>query len=170
MSDIDYFANSDEDPDEREEKANPMKQLRDTLKARDKELKALKTELEEAKTFRGQVEQEKRIQSLTGGFEKFGLTSKHAELFHKVDPEAEADEAAIRKFAEEYSLPIKESSEEDSVDQPVGSAPFTPASGGSSDETGYITREQLDQMYKVNPQKAIQVLQSGKVKWNNPDV
>lgn len=172
MSDMFTFDDiDDDDAEEREEKeSNPVKQLRTALKAAQKQAKESKKELEELRSFKETYEQEQRVSNSSKVFEKFGLTQKHAELFLKVNPEAEVSDDAVKVFAEEYSLPLQ------APEEPAGgesaqpeTAPFVPADVGTTGGAGFVNREQLDAMYKKDPKRAISLLKSGRVRWNNDD-
>lgn len=169
MSDIQDLLDSYDEEEEQDappqDRSNPVRSLREALKAKEKEARNLAKELKELQAFKAQYDTEQKIRSLAETFTQVGLTEKHAELFYKLNPEAEATVESVSTFAKDYQLPLKLENETPSADN----TPFVPASGGSSDETGYISRDQLDQMYAENPRKAIEILQSGKVKWNNPD-
>jgi len=164
---LDSYEEEDEQDTSTQERSNPVRSLREALKAKEKEARNLAKELKELQSFKAEYDQKEKIRSLAETFTQVGLTDKHAELFYKLNPEAEATVESVSAFAKDYQLPLK--LEENETPAPTDNRPFIPASGGSSDETGYVTREQLDQMYAENPRKAIEVLQSGKVKWNNPD-
>lgn len=169
MSDYQDILDTYEDEDEQEaptqDRSNPVRSLREALKAKEKEARNLAKELKELQTFKAEYDQKEKIRSLAETFTQVGLTDKHAELFYRLNPEAEATVESVSAFAKDYQLPLKLEENE----TPSDNTPFIPASGGSADETGYVSREQLDQMYAENPRKAIEILQSGKVKWNNPD-
>jgi hypothetical protein len=176
MPDDMTFSFDDEEVEEEQERKNPVRELRNTLKARDKELKEYKKELEELRSFKEQYETEKRIVESTKSFEQYGLSAKHAELFHKVTPDAEVTPEAIKMFAEEYALPFTSPSNDEGgegalpapVSNPSPAQPFAPADTGTSAD-GYINRQQLDALYKENPAQALKYLRSGRVRWNNPD-
>ena len=172
MSDYDDIIDSyeeDEEDTSQQERKNPVRSLREALKAKEKEARNLAKELKELQVFKAEYDQKEKIRSLAETFTQVGLTDKHAELFYKLNPEAEATVESVSAFANDYQLPLKLENSENETPS-ADNKPFIPASGGSADETGYVSREQLDQMYAENPRKAIEVLQSGKVKWNNPDV
>lgn len=166
MSDNPFAFDEDEVEETERKESNPVKQLRDALKAAQKEAKESKKELEELRAFKSDYERRERAQSATQAFSKLGLNEKHAELFVKLNPEAELTEEAVKTFATEYGLPVTEQATTDETTPEE--APFAPADVGSSGE-GYISRQQLDEMYKSNPQRAIGMLRSGRVRWNNPD-
>ena len=172
MSDMFTFDDIDnDDEEERESKeSNPVKQLRTALKAAQKQAKESKKELEELRSFKETYEHEQRVSNSSKVFEKFGLTQKHAELFLKVNPEAEVNDDSVKTFAEEYALPFKapEGAETGEAPEP-DTAPFVPADVGTTGGAGLVTREQLDAMYKTDPQRAISILKSGRVRWNNDD-
>jgi hypothetical protein len=174
MTDDSTFSFDDETiEEEQEQRPNPVRELRKTLKARDKELKEYKAELEELRAFRTQYEAEKKVADSTASFEKYGLSPKHVELYFKMNPDAEVTPEAIKGFAEDYALPYREPEGEPGdqsgpVSRPSDTKPFAPADTGTSSD-GWINRDQLDSMYKENPQRALQYLRAGRVRWNNPD-
>ena len=173
MSDMSFSFDDDQTDDDEEtsgkQKDNPVKQLRDALKAAQRENKELKKQIAPLQEFKTQYETEQKVAGASKSFEKYGLTQKHAELFLKLNPETEVSDEVIKGFAAEYSLPLKAQESDDGSTETGTSAPFVPADAGTDAEGGFITRNQLDEMYKSNPQKAISVLRSGRVKWNNPD-
>lgn len=175
MSDMSFSFDDDEDVEVEEtggkQKDNPMKQLRDALKAAQRELKEAKKELAPLREFKTTFETEQKVAGAAKSFEKFGLTPKHAELFLKLNPETEVSDDIIKNFATEYSLPLKSSDDnEESLEAGLPSnTPFVPADAGVDAEGGFMNRDQLDALYKTNPQKALQVLKSGRVRWNNQD-
>jgi hypothetical protein len=149
-----------------EEKVNPVRQLRDTLKARERENKTLQKELEDLRKFREEVEYTNRVAKMSDTFGKFGLTEKHVELYTKLNPEGDGSPEAVVAFAKEYGLPITVDDDEDQV--VTSGSPFAPVDGvGTGPDSGYITRAQLEELYASNPAKAIKVLQAGRVRWNN---
>ena len=162
MSDFDLDFDSPEEPEAQQEKQNPVRQLRETLKQRDKEAKQLQKELEELRKFREEVEYTNRVTKMSEHFTKLGLTDKHVELYTKLNPEGAGSPEEIVAFAREYGLPVQV---DESQDQAVGS-PFAPVDGGEP-TGGFVTRAELEALYAENPAKAIKVLQSGRVKWNN---
>lgn len=170
MSDMYSFDDDNGEETQDRKDSNPVKQLREALKAREKELKDYKKELEELRTFRTEYEQREKVATSAKAFEKFGLTQKHAELYLKVNPEAEVSDISIQEFAKEYALPFQAPQEGDESGPPqVREQPFVPADIGSTGDSGFLSREQLDAMYKTNPQRAIAALKSGRVRWNNED-
>lgn len=169
MSDMYSFDDDVEETPQGDKGSNPVKQLRDALKAAQKEAKESKKELEELRAFRTEYENEQKISTSAKSFEKFGLTQKHAELFHKVNPDGDVTDDAIKAFAEEYALPFKAPEPVDGDEPQSRDIPFEPADVGSTGDAGFVNREQLDAMYKSNPQRAIQLLKSGRVRWNNDD-
>lgn len=170
MSEYDAFDEIEEESPQGNQGSNPVKQLRDALKAKDKESKAMLKELEELRAFRGKYESDQKVAKAAETFTKYGLTEKHAELFYKLNPElTDFSDQAVLAFAEEWALPIKQSEGEEGDPTPgAEEEPFVPVEGGSP-QTGYMSRADLEVLYKQNPRKALATLQSGKVKWNNPD-
>lgn len=148
-----------------QETSNPVRQLREKLKATEKENKSFLKELEELRAIKTEFEYQTKVSSFAEPFTKLGLSDKHVELYLKLNPDADADESAIREFAKEYGLPVSGDTGGDT--DTSSTEPFRPAEGGDSIESGRITRAQLEDMYRENPAKAIKMLRTGRVVWNN---
>jgi len=148
-----------EEPQRKE--ANPVKQLRDALKAKDKERKELLTELEELRSFKQEMAHRESVANAAKVFSAVGLSEKQAELFIKLNPEAEVNPETVREFAESYGLPVSEKEASQDV-------PFKPVEGGVPAD-GKLSRDDLSALYRENPAAALKALQDGRVRWNNQD-
>jgi len=165
MDDLDQLISEIEGEEPQRKETNPVKQLRDTLKARDKERKELLAELEELRSFKAEAAHRESVSNAAKVFTAVGLSDKQAELYVKLNPEADVTPEAVREFATAYGLPV--STEEG--EQPSHEAPFRPAEGGVPAD-GKMNRDDLNRLYKENPAAAIKALEQGRVRWNNPDV
>lgn len=136
MTELDPFASlDDEENDEgNEQNQTPdnksFQDLRKAFREAKKAHKTLLTEAEELRTFKAQVETEKRDGAITAAFTQVGLNPKHAALFTKVNPDVEVTPEIVQAFANEYEL-VTQTGE--TVDAPeVKAGGFTPVVAGAS--------------------------------------
>ena len=119
-------------------------ELRKAYKARDRQVKALEKELEPLREFKTTVVAEQRSAQMETVFKEVGLSPKHAELFNKVEPEAEVTAEAVKAFAAQYDL-ITPNGEavEAPAQKPAG---FSPVTTGSAPAVGQLTHSDIKEM------------------------
>lgn len=141
--DLDDYPGGDESDSGAESK--DFVTLRKYARKQEREAKALAAEIETLRAFKAEVEQAKRAETLVSTFKEVGLSEKHAELFAKVNPEAEITADAVKAFANEYSLPTVETQEvPDAPDvQPNG---FTPVVTGHGPAIEQVSIDDIDKL------------------------
>ena len=155
-------AQDDGDEDNSSQDSNPMKELRDHTKALERERKTLTKELDELRAWKADREHADRSKSVTGVFSDLGLGEKQAELYMKLNPEAESVEPGdARAFAEEYGWAVT-SSDEESADTSAGFSP-SQASSGIPAKGQRLSSEDFWKLVKENQAEALKMARDGRV-------
>lgn len=169
MSDDDPFDTDDPVEPKDEEATSVVRSQRAHIKQLEKELKTLRKdtqEVEELRQFKAQYEQTQKATQARTVFTEVGLPDKLADLFVKVNAEADPTPEAVRAFAEDYGLAPQQSA--DPAPAAPAVQPFTPTVGGTP-PSGLISRDEFDAMMRDPSQRprALQLAQQGRVQLRN---
>lgn len=166
MDELEDILDDEEDnsEDERQAPANrAFAEQRNAIKKLERELKKAQSRIEQLTPYEEQV----KMQGVKEAFSKVGLSEKHAVLFRKTVGEVEITEDAVRSFAEEYELPIKnaEPPQETEVEQPPAPVFPPPVQGaGPGAPEGIFTPEQAAELFASDPERYARMRQSGQLK------
>jgi hypothetical protein len=152
LADFDSEDSDTEDSAEAKGKrdSDVVKQLRDWGKRKEQEATTLAKEVKELRTFKSQVEEERRTTALTAA----GLNARQATAFLKM-----YDSATPETIAEFKTEVLGQTD----VDTPTSFAPSSPAVEDRSFGAKSMTKEEFKALVKVDEDKAMQLLRAGKV-------
>lgn len=147
-------------PDDSGEEPPAIKEIRDALKRKEKEVKDRDKEIAELRSFKEDQERAQRSVAVGKAFEEAGLKSKWAPLFLKERPDAEPTAEAISKFAEDFDLsPSQPESLTQSGPGVTVSTPFVPTVVGEPPGGQRITRSELNKLqFSGDPTKRAQAM------------
>ena len=128
--------------------------LRRFANKRDREAKQYETELSSLREFKEGVEKEKRASVIEATFKEVGLNPKHADLFSKLNADAEVTVDIVKNFASEYELPTIAGQSVPPVDAPP--AGFNPVTSGSPAPLAKLTMEDINKMLASGDTAAVQ--------------
>jgi hypothetical protein len=119
-------------------------------------------EVEELRAFKTQADAERRENAIADVFKEAGVSPRAAKLWASLNPDAEATPEAVKAFAQEYSI----------GPEPEPNRGFTPTviESGQPPAAKTFTRKELEDIARINPQRARALAESGRVRWNNPDI
>lgn len=152
-----------------------MRRLRDAYDAQRKRLSEMEAEAEQ----RIKDAEAKGAQAATRRFQAEKLFGdlgypRFADLWLDKNPEAELSDDTAKEFlkglgieAQAVKAPV--------VTPPAGPPPevakamgaFVAPTGEQASDAGWVDREQLDELYRTNPRAALELLNSGRVRWKN---
>ena len=91
------------------------------------------------------------------------MSPRAAKLWATLNPDAEVTPEAVKSFAQEYSI----------GPEPEPNRGFTPtviAGERTIPAAKTYTRAEMEEIARVNPARARALADSGRVKWNNPQI
>jgi hypothetical protein len=157
MTEAEGFGMSEEDQEPSNETLEQMRRQIDDLS---RELKRERKEGESLRTFKSAWEQEQRETKARTAFKDAGLHERWADLYMKVNTEAEVTPEAIQSFAAEYSLtpaPAPEAPEvpTGSPEQAFRQAFVQPTVQGVPPGQPKISLKEWEEQFKANPDRAL---------------
>ena len=163
MPDLDLLDDDEDQEDTQEQQSNASA----AEKRLDREKAKLKKELEELRTWKQEREAADKARTVKEVFTEVGLNQKWADFYRgeETSPEAVRAWALANDF-----LQIEEDAEPEApAAAPTGYTP-TVIQGGEPPAGKMYTRKEMEDIARVNPQRARALADSGKVAWNNPQV
>lgn len=161
-------------------------QLRGYAKKLERERNALRKELEPLRELKVQVDTEKKVAAVSEVFKASGLDVKHAKLWTKLNPDAEATADAIAEFAEEYGLPkatdvVEDKGTGDTADAGIqsgtvltisdppeksgSSSGLAPTQGSTAPGAHVITDiDEAEKLLLSNPNEYVRLREAGRIK------
>jgi len=160
--DIDELLDDDEDETEPEQKPRDNAAF---AKMR-KDLKAAEKRASEAEAKATELESRSRHQEVAGALAALGLKQKWAKFF---PADTEVTPEAIRSWAVSEEFLAAEGNEEPAPEETKGFTP-TVISDGITPAARQFTRQEFEAGMRENPVKWQALAETGRVKWNNPQV
>lgn len=161
MSDEDALLEQEEE--EVEVETSTIREIRQHAKRLEKDLAKARKELEELRAYRAAAEAERRAAQVKAAFQSVGLNERWADLYVKVHPDAEPTPESVRAFAEEYSLPIPATKQEEQQQPtpPAATEPFAPTATPAATPTGRapMTWREFAEMHRQDPARAVREAQ-----------
>jgi len=121
-----------------------------------------------------------RVLQATTTFKEAKLNPKHADLFLKTNPEAEATAESVAAFAEEYGLTVAQEAAapaEEPATPPanaglagLGGAAGSEAGGSTPAAQPKMSSEDFSKLLETNPQEAAQAYVEGRAPRNSDNV
>jgi len=156
------------DDDEEQEDTQEQQSNASAAQTRiDREKAKLKKRAEEAEAKVAEFEAKEKARSVKEVFAEVGLNQKWSDFYRgeETSPEAVRAWALANDF-----LQIEEDAEPEApAAAPTGYTP-TVIQGGEPPAGKMYTRKEMEDIARVNPQRARALADSGKVAWNNPQV
>ena len=127
-----------------------IKQLREAFENEKRSKRKLEKELEELRTFRVQVESDRKVSTLTGA----GLSERQASAFLKMYEDVTPENVQSFK-ADILGVTTSEGERTDSA--------FAPTQVQSEPDSGKISKQDFEHIMRSNPAKGWEILNSGRV-------
>lgn len=165
MPDDDDLFDTDDQPEGKDESSSVVRSQRAHIKQLEKDLKAARKaseEVEDLRTFKAQYEQQQKATQARSVFTEAGLPDKLADLFVKVNADAEPTPEAVREFAEAYGLTPPQPADQAPAAPAV--QPFAPTVGGTPPAPVQLTPDQIREIGVKNPAEALRLIAAGSLK------
>lgn len=168
----------DEDENPQAENVN-FKQLRDYARKIEKELKARDKEVEALRQFKSEADSRAKAETLKSA----GLSDKHASLFLRVNPETDITPELVQAFVSEYEIPVASQSAQEPNEVETPAVPqdgqiielkpetqsprpgFSPTPNADSPIGSVITElEAAEKLSVENPAEYLRLRDAGRIK------
>ena len=119
-------------------------------------------ELETLRSYKAHTETAAREAAVISAFKEAGLNTRAAKLYGVLHPEGDPTAESVKEFASDYSIgPEPDRS---------GYTPTVIQGERATPSAKTYSRSEMEVIARENPARARALADSGRVKWNNPEV
>lgn len=135
----------------------------------EKLVKAQEPELEELRSFKAQVNAEKRVTEVAKVFAEIGLNPAQAKLYTSLNPEGEVEPKGVAEWALEFGLATAENVQVPD-ENPAPTPGFRPFVGEDAPGNQKVSRVDWLAKLKTNPEEAQRLFKQGRVDLSDLDL